>query len=155
MSVPHSPKSFHGVMVSSTFMDLEVHRRALIAIINGADLHAVAMEHDSALPGIDVIDSSLKMVESAAAYVGIVSHKYGQVPECIHRNPGALSLSELEFNRALELNLPVLLFVMGDEHPLTKRDIESDPAKAQKLEAFRERAKRISDDTSVQDRKST
>ena len=46
----------------------------------------LAMEQDAALP-ITVIDSSLKKVRDAAAYIGLVSHRYGQVPDSAERNP--------------------------------------------------------------------
>ena len=58
------------------------------------------MEHDSAKPDGDVVDSSLQMVRDGSAYIGVISHKYGQIPECAKRNPDGLSLTELEFNEA-------------------------------------------------------
>src|SRR5262245_27213593 len=100
VSRAHRPLNYKGVMVSSTFIDLEEHRAALIKAINANDLKAVAMENDSAKSDMDVIDSSLEMVRHAAAYVGVISHKYGQIPECPQRNPGRVSLTHLEFNEA-------------------------------------------------------
>jgi hypothetical protein len=81
------PIQFQGVMVSSTFEDLSEHRSALIRAIKGQGLTDVAMENDSAKAGVDLIDSSLQMVRDSAAYVGIISHKYGQIPKCPGRNP--------------------------------------------------------------------
>ncbi|HEX7679753.1 MAG TPA: DUF4062 domain-containing protein, partial [Thermoanaerobaculia bacterium] len=121
------PVSFKGVMVSSTFTDLVQHRKALIKAIDGQKLKAVAMENDAALPAIDLIDSSLKMVGDAAAYIGVISHTYGQVPRCPDRNPDGLSLTELEFNEARRLSRPILLFIMGDEHYVKKGGVETDP----------------------------
>jgi hypothetical protein len=60
-------------MISSTFTDLEQHRAALIEAITGQGLAAVAMEYDSAKPDVDVIDSSLRMVRDASAYIGVIS----------------------------------------------------------------------------------
>ena len=90
------------------------------------------MENDSARPGIDVIDSSLRMVRDSSAYVAIISHKYGQVPECAERNPDHLSLTELEFNEAQRIGRPVLLFIMGDNHDVKPGDVERDPEKFEK-----------------------
>jgi len=142
------PVAFKGVMVSSTFTDLVQHRKALIKAIDGQDLKPVVMENDSALPAINVLQSSLKMVGKAAAYVGVISHKYGQIPEC-PTNPAGLSLTELEFNEAQRLGRPVLLFIMGPEHVVRPADVETDPEKKRKLTAFRENAKRISPDSLV------
>ncbi len=142
--MPNEPVSYKGVMVSSTFTDLVEHRKALIKAINGQKLMSVVMEHDSAKPAVDVLDSSLQMVRDASAYVSVISHKYGQIPEDPKRNPEGLSLTELEFNEAGRLGRLVLLFIMGVQHPVTLADVETDPGKKQKLLAFTERAKRMS-----------
>jgi hypothetical protein len=143
------PPLYHGVMVSSTFKDLERHRAALIKTIDGQDLKSVVMGNDSARLDGDLIDSSIRMVHQSSAYFAVISHKYGQVPEDPMRNSDDLSLTELEFNEAQRLNRPVLLFIMGRKHPLTVDAIEGDPGKRQKLDAFRERAKRMTSDSSV------
>jgi O-acetyl-ADP-ribose deacetylase (regulator of RNase III) len=137
------PRLYQGIMVSSTFTDLEHHRAALINAIKGQALTDVAMENDSAKPDIDVIDSSLQMVRDASAYIGVISRKYGQIPPCPKRNPGKLSITELEFNEAQVLERPILLFIMGDKHPLCEADVETNSAKRKKLKAFRERAKQM------------
>jgi hypothetical protein len=61
--------------------------------------------------------------------------------ECAIRNPHSYSITRLEFEEAQHLGKPTLIFVMGDEHPLRKQDVEIDPEKIKKLEAYRERAK--------------
>jgi hypothetical protein len=138
-----TPRRYLGVMVSSTFTDLEKHRDVLIKAIKGRGLTDIAMENDSAKPDLDVIDSSLQMVSDASAYIAIISHKYGQTPISPERNPNQLSITELEFNEALRLGRPILLFIMGDDHPVRKADVETDPLRREKLNAFRERAKQM------------
>jgi tetratricopeptide (TPR) repeat protein len=138
-----------GVMVSSTFTDLKEHRAALIKAIEGQGLKAVVMENDSAKPAVDVIDSSLQMVRDGSAYIGVISHKYGQTPACQTRNSRKLSLSELEFNEAQRLGRPILLFIMSEDHPVRKGDVETSGAKRKKLNAFRERAKQMKLDSRV------
>ncbi|HJQ67384.1 MAG TPA: DUF4062 domain-containing protein [Blastocatellia bacterium] len=145
----HLPLQFKGVMISSTFTDLKDHRAALIKAINGQGLTDVVMENDSAKPGLDVIDSSLQMVRNSTAYICVISRKYGQTPKCSKRNPGNLSLTELEFNEAQRLNRPILLFIMGEKHPLIEADVETNRAKKKKLEAFRARAKNMGPDSFV------
>ena len=142
------PRDFKGVMVSSTFTDLKEHRAALIEAINAHGFHPNVMEYDSARL-VDVIDSSLNMVRESAAYILIISQKYGQIPDCPKRNPDNISITELEFNEAVELRRPILLFIMGDDHAIKKIDIEKEPEKEAKLDAFRERAKKVLPDSSV------
>jgi hypothetical protein len=144
-----APRQYPGVMISSTFTDLEQHRVALMEAINGQGLHEIAMENDSAKL-VDVIESSLQMVRDGSAYVGIISHKYGQTPLCVQRNPSEISITELEFNEAQRLERPILIFIMGDDHPVRKADVEADPTKQNKLNAFRDRAKQMKPDSPVQ-----
>ncbi len=109
---------------------------------------AVAMENDSAKL-IDVLDSSLQMVRDGSAYIGVISQKYGQIPKCPDRNPDNLSITELEFNEALRLGRPILLFIMGDDHLVQKDHVETIAAKRKKLNTFRERAKKMTADSLV------
>ena len=146
---PTTPRQFKGVMISSTFTDLKEHREALIKAIDAQTLKSVAMEHDSAKPTGDVIDSSLQMVRDSSGYIGVISHKYGQIPDCPVRNPQGLSLTELEFSEARNLGRPILIFIMGGDHYVKPGDVETDPEKMKKLEAFRENAKRLKPDSTV------
>jgi hypothetical protein len=107
------------------------------------------MERSVARADVDMIESSLNMVRDSLAYVVVVSLKYGQTPVDPVRNPDQLSITELEFNEAMRLGRPILLFIMGDDHPVKKADIETDPDKRKKLDSFRERAKRAREDGEV------
>ncbi len=144
------PRHYQAIMVSSTGSDLESHRQVVIRAIQKFGFKANAMEHDGARADVDVIDSSLNMVGDSAAHVGIISHKYGQIPPSPDRNPKQLSITELEFNRAMELGRPIVLFIMGDNHPVTEQDIELDPPKRAKLKSFRLRAKHMRDGSEVE-----
>lgn len=143
------PRQYLGVMVSSTFRDLERHRAALMRIIEGQGLHVLAMEQDAARPDGTVIDSSLKKVRDAAAYIGVISHTYGQIPDSAESNPERLSLTELEFREARRLGRPALIFIMGENHQVRLGEVERDPEKIGKLEAFREDVKRVTADSRV------
>jgi hypothetical protein len=139
-----SPRHYLGITVSSTFTDLKDHRAALIKAIKAHELTDVAMENDSA-KDMDVIESSLQMVGAGSAYIGVISKKYGQTPTCPLRNPNNLSITELEFNEAVRLGRPILLFLMGKGHLVYEDDVEPSAAKRKKLNAFRERAKKMTD----------
>lgn len=136
-------------MVSSTFTDLERHRAALIKAIEAHGMHAVAMEQDAALPDGTVVDSSLRKVREAAAYIGLISHRYGNVPDSARDNPEGLSLTELEFREARRLERPILIFIMGADHDVKLAAVERDPEKMRKLEAFRDEVKRATAGSSV------
>ena len=122
------PKKYIGIMVSSTFSDMIEHRRILLEMLPKYDFHPIAMENDTAKIYEDVIESSLNMVRDSAVYIGIITYKYGKIYKDV-RNPDELSLTELEFDEAIRLGRPILLFYMGDEHPITIKDIETDELK--------------------------
>ena len=146
----HKPKQFRAIMVSSTFTDLEGHRNRVREAIEKLGFKSEVMESHGAHAEGNVIESSLRMVRDSAAYVGVISHKYGQTPLDPKLNPSGLSITELEFNEAMLLDRPILLFIMGDKHPVTVADVEADPDKKKKLLAFRERAKRMQDGSEVE-----
>ena len=104
-------------MLSSTIADLSEHRQRAIEAISKLDYMPKVMDHTGARADDDVIESSLNMVRDSTAYVGVISLKYGQTPLDPDRNPGRLSITELEFNEAMQPDRPIVLFVMGDEHP--------------------------------------
>ncbi len=135
------PALFKGVMVSSTFIDLKPHRKELMKALTKEELFPIGMEYHVPIPGEDVISSSLRKVRRASAYIGLVSHRYGQVIDCPERNPQSYSVSRLEFEEAQRLGKPTLVFVMGDDHLLTKDDVETDSEKIKKLKEYRERVK--------------
>lgn len=143
------PQPAQRVMVSSTFTDLIPHRDALIQALHDHGLHAEVMEHSGPKPKGDVIDASLNMVRRSAAYILIISHKYGQIPTDAVRNPHKVSITELEFNEAQRLGRSTLVFVMGDNHAVRLADVEPSAAKKKKLVAFRARAKLAAPDSSV------
>jgi hypothetical protein len=146
----HEPKQFRAIMLSSTFTDLKEHRRQVREVIGKLGFKPEDMESHGAQAEGNVIESSLQMVRDSAAYVGIISHKYGQTPPDPKLNPSGLSITELEFNEAMRLNRPILLFMMGENHPLIKADVETDPDKIEKLAAFCERAKRMREGSEVE-----
>src|SRR5689334_11745194 len=145
-----APRQYLGVMISSTFQDLEQHRAALMKAVEGQGLHPVAMEQDAALPAGTVIDSSLQKVHDAAAYIGVISHSYGSIPDSMEHNPERFSLTELEFREARRLGRPMLIFIMGAGHDVKLGAVERDPEKMAKLEAFRDEAKQATADSRVQ-----
>lgn len=131
---------FPGVMISSTLIDLKEHRAILIDALDRQEMYPIKMESYVLDPEDDVISASLKMVRKASAYIGLVSHRYGQVVES-PLNPNGHSVSRLEFEEAKKRGLPTLVFVMSGEHKVKPADVETDPIKVGKLASYRDRVK--------------
>ncbi|HTR14211.1 MAG TPA: tetratricopeptide repeat protein [Roseiarcus sp.] len=135
-------KTIYRVVVSSTYMELADHRRAIREAMPAQRMLPLAMEDDAALPDRDLIDASLAKVEEADGYVGLISYRYGQRPVCQARNPDRLSLTELEFRRALTRDIPICMFIMHPEHPIPSGEVGKETGAKQKFKAFVELAKK-------------
>jgi tetratricopeptide (TPR) repeat protein len=123
------------VIISSTAHDLPEHRKEVMAACLRQGMFPSMMEH---LPANDseAISASLKLVDEAEIYVGVFAYRYGHVPR--KNNARQISVTEMEYNRAIERRIPRLIFVMDKTHPITIDDIEQG-ASADKLKAFKER----------------
>jgi hypothetical protein len=115
-------------MISGTSIDLAEHRRLVIDACRRLRITPLLM--DSAAGGdAETIQASVEMVDQADIFIGIYAWRYG-------------ALSEMEYKRAVERKIPILIFVMHDEHPRTPQMVESDPRARKKLAAFKERVRK-------------
>jgi tetratricopeptide (TPR) repeat protein len=122
-------------MVSSTARDLPQHRKEVLDACLRQGMFPKMMEQ---LPASDAeaIAASLKLVDEADIYVGVFAHRYGYVPK--ENSPQRISITEMEYNHAVERKIPRLIFVMDKAHPITIDDVEQG-AGSVKLKAFKER----------------
>jgi tetratricopeptide (TPR) repeat protein len=124
------------VMISSTGRDLPEHRKEAMDACLRQGMFPVMMEHLAASED-DAIAASLKMVNTADIYLLILAHRYGYVPDAI--NPPRISVTEYEYNRAVERKIPILTFAMHEDHPVKAADVEKGEGAA-KLDEFKKRA---------------
>jgi HEAT repeat protein len=117
-------------MISSTALDLPLHRKEVMDACLGQGLQPRMMEHLPAADA-DAIRESLRLVDEADVYVGIIAHRYGYVPM-----PHNISITEMEYKRAVERRIPRLIFLMHDDHPVKLADVERGEG-ASLLEAFK------------------
>src|SRR5260370_36665343 len=120
-------------MISSTSIDLPEHRHEVRYACAREGFFPDMME---SLPArdADAIRVSLEMVDHADLYIGIFAWRYGHKPEA-----SDTSITEMEFNRAVERGIPILVFVIHKEHPLTIEMVETDKDAQRKLAELKER----------------
>jgi hypothetical protein len=107
-------------MISSTARDLPEHReQARLACERAGFAPHDMMEHLTARDA-DAIEASLQLVESADVYLGIFAQRYGYVP-----TGHDISVTEMEYNRAVELGKPRLIFFSHDDHLFKTKDFET------------------------------
>lgn len=125
------------VMVSSTTKDLAVHRKNASNSIQRLRWTPLAMEFDEAKPREDAISYSMRLVDDAEVYLGIFGIRYGFQPKDAIRNPDKISITEMEYRRAVERDIPILIFINSDKHPfpagLTDDETATDHKKLKRL----------------------
>jgi tetratricopeptide (TPR) repeat protein len=120
-------------MISSTARDLPDHRQGVLDACLREGMFPLMMEHLPALDA-DAINASLDMVDKADIYLGIFAHRYGYVPKGYD-----ISITEMEYNRAVKRGIPCLIFIMHSDHALKAADVETGEGAA-KVEALKKRA---------------
>lgn len=138
------PPGFPGAMISSSYIDLKEYRQFLIEILMKYDIQPICMEADVPCVGQGVIATSLNFLSKSHAYIGIISHRYGAQKVTEHLNPNGCSLTELEYDEAVKLNLPILIFMMSREHKVLPSDLEKTRKGKKKLEDFRRKVLEMS-----------
>ncbi len=121
-------------MISSTSLDLPEHRQQAIDACLRQSVFPIAMEQLPARDA-DAIRVSMEMVEKADIYIGVFAWRYGHIPK-----GHDISITEMEFNRAVERKIPILIFTIHKDHALTIEMVEADKDAQEKLKRLKERA---------------
>lgn len=119
------------VMISSTAIDLPDHRKQVFEACNCAEFFPIGME---SLPArdADAVRVSIEMVNKANIYIGIFANRYGHIPQGHN-----ISITEIEFNRAVERRIPILIFIAHKDHLFTAEAIETTPGAQSKLKKLK------------------
>jgi len=118
-------RPIYRVFVSSTWLDLQPERRALMEALNRMEeMRFVGMEFFGNRPD-DTHDASIDQVDLCEVFVGIIGHRYGS------------GITEAEYRRARALNLPCFVYFKRGE-PASPEQTDQDPALAAKLAAFKQ-----------------
>jgi len=122
------------VMISSTAIDLPDHRAKAFDACHRQVMQPIGMEHLGARDA-SAVAVSMAMVDEADIYVGIYAWRYGWVPD-----GSAISITEMEFDRAVKRGIPILVFLIHEHHDITRPMVETEDGAPQKLAAFKKRA---------------
>ncbi len=117
--------------VSSTYSDLRPYREAAFDTLARIGIQAVGMEYLSASSTLPV-EQCLSTVSESDVYILIVGHRYGFIPEGFDK-----SITHLEYQRAVEIGILILPYVLSDDVPVRLSSIESDEKRRAQLDAFK------------------
>ncbi len=104
------------VLISSTAIDLEDHRKAVLDGILRLEHLPIAMEHFGAIarPPLEVCREK---VLTSDVVVVTVAHRYGWVPSEEQGGDGEKSITWYEVDFALAEGIPVLAYLVDPAHP--------------------------------------
>ncbi|HLG13796.1 MAG TPA: DUF4062 domain-containing protein [Blastocatellia bacterium] len=120
------------VYVSSTFIDLQECREQVRLVLRRMGHEDVAMEYYVAEDKRPV-DKCLADVASCDLYVGIFAWRYGWVPAT--SNPAELSITEMEYRRAVEARKTCLIFLLDEDAPWPRKLMDRDQERIERLRA--------------------
>ena len=118
-------------MISSTAIDLPEHRKQVFDACLREDIFPIGMEMLPARDA-DAIQQSMEMVNKADIYIGIFAWRYGYVPKGHN-----ISITEMEFNRAVERRIPILVFVIHQDHPIQIGMVEANSSAQRQLKKLK------------------
>ena len=124
----------YQVFISSTFSDLKEERRKILDILLMADCIPAGMEAFVAAD-VEQFEVIKKVIELCDYYILIIGKRYGSISE-----QTGLSYTEMEYEYAKELGIPVLVFALDESIELPEEKMDTDPEKVAALALFRQKA---------------
>lgn len=113
------------VFLSSTWEDLKPERESVEASLHRMrDTSFVGMEYFGSRPETPR-EESLNEVERSDVYIGIFAHRYGS------------GITEAEYRRARQQDLPCLIYIKDDNVPVPPGFVDRDGEKIAKLDALK------------------
>ena len=124
------------IFVSSTYEDLIPYRDQVKEVIVRLEQIVKGMEYFGSSPS-NSLATCLSQVRESKVFISIIAMRYGSVHEEFD-----LSYSELEYTEAIKNNVPTLVYILDDNHPIPPKFVDTG-IKAEKLKAFKEKLKKI------------
>lgn len=124
----------YQVFISSTYADLKEERRKILDVLLMADCIPAGMEAFVA-SDMEQFEVIKKVIELCDYYILIIGRRYGS----INKQTG-ISYTEMEYEYAKELGIPVLVFALDESAKVSEDKVEKDPQKIAALERFRKKA---------------
>ena len=104
----------YKVYLSSTFRDLEAHRKAILELFAyiSASFQITAMEGYTA-EDTSALKKCIADVQQCDFYILLLANRYGHIPQNnnLNQNPERKSITEIEYDTAVKSNKRVLLYL--------------------------------------------
>lgn len=119
------------VFVSSTFQDLQTHRKAVWDVLGKFDAAVRGMEQFGARTGTP-LETCLLEVEQSDIYIGVIAFRLGSIEPTSGK-----SYTQLEYERAAERSKEVLIYLVDEENARVPVKFIDNGEAREKLESFK------------------
>lgn len=117
------------VFISSTYLDLIEHRKAVVNALRTMDEEVGHMEVFGARDD-EAITVSLEELDKCDVLVGVYAYRYGTVP-----TGSKASVTEQEYLHAMSKKIPILVFVVNESHPWPPKSMDKSLIKISKFKS--------------------
>ena len=124
----------YQVFISSTYADLKEERRKILDILLMADCIPAGMEAFVA-SDVEQFEVIKKVIKLCDYYILIIGKRYGSINE-----QTGLSYTEMEYEYAKELGIPVLVFALDEAIEVSPDKMDAEQEKIEALQKFRQKA---------------
>ena len=107
------------IFVSSTFIDLIEHRKAVQDAIRQLGAIDISMENFGARDKRPKDECIRLITEESDIFIGIYAHRYGIIPE-----GDTISITEAEYNAASSVRLPRLIYLIDESKQLFTEHVD-------------------------------
>ncbi len=108
------------IFVSSTYEDLILYREEVQRVLIRLEQIVKGMEYFGSSPK-KPLDVCIENVRNSRIFVGIIGMRYGSVEEDSKK-----SYTRLEYEEAVKNKLPILIYIMDENHPIPPKFVDKD-----------------------------
>ena len=123
------------IFVSSTYADLIPYRNEVQHHLIRLEQIVRGMEYFGSSPQ-NSLSVCLSQVRECKVFISILGMRYGSIDE-----DSGLSYSQLEYNEAIKNNIPTLIYIIDENHPIPPKNVDTGSG-ADKLVEFKELLKK-------------
>ena len=123
------------IFISSTYEDLIPYREEVQRTLIRLEQIVKGMEYFGSSPQSS-LSVCLSHVRDCKVFIGVLGMRYGSVDE-----ESGLSYSQLEYNEAIKNNIPTLIYIMEENHPIPSKYVDTGD-NAEKLSEFKKIVKK-------------
>lgn len=123
------------IFISSTYGDMLPYREEVQRQLIRLEQIIKGMEYFGSSPE-NSLSICLSQVRESKVFIGILGMRYGSIDD-----ESELSYSQLEYNEAIKNNIPTLIYILDENHPIPPKNVDTGIC-AKKLSEFKELLKR-------------